>query len=211
MDSRKYTMNSFVLTVILFSAIFLFFTVTVSDMADTHVINENYPLEDTGYYIRYTTHIPSGIYDGEGQGAHLLLEGSYGHDWGAYVSGDTLYCNEYHTTTLGYMTTNVVKINLKDFSKEVLYEDCMVRGVIASGELLLYDNVVMPNWFPKSNPLCLMYDISGKGDPLDSLEATVVLYDITAAKEVYRKDDTLAQSDKRVEFYLSKTLQELAS
>ena len=46
---------------------------------------------------------------------------------------------------------------------------------------------------------------------LDSLEATVVLYDITNAKEVYRKDDTLAQSDKRVEYYLSKTLQEIAS
>ena len=209
MYREKFTYNAFVVTFIIFSAILLFFTVSVFDMSDTSIINESYKIEDTNYYVRYTTHIPSGIYDSDEKLANLLIEGKYGYDWAAVHEGDYIYCSEYHSTTFGYMTSDLVKISLKDFSKQIIMKDAMLNGRCASGELICYKGVLMPNWFRNSNPLADIYAIGANSKIYEGNGALVCLLNPTNDEIVYEIEDKDALSENRTEFYRNSTLGEI--
>ena len=209
MERPKFTFNAFVITTIVFSAILLFFTTFVFDMSDTSIINESYEIEDTGYYVRYTTHIPSGIYDSDEAIANLMIEGKFGYDWAAVHEGNFIFCNEYHSTAFGYMVSDIVRISLDDFEKKVIMKDSMLNGRCASGELICYEGVLMPNWFSSTNPLSDLYAISslrkiGKGEA-----AGVTLYDAKKEEKVFTAYDERALSEERSDYYRASTLKEI--
>ncbi len=209
MEQPKYTMNAFLVTVTIFSAILFFITVLISKLSDRSVTNLSYPVGDTGYYIRYATHIKSGIYDSSDVIANMMIEGSYGYDWGASVEGDDLYCNEYRTTTFGLMTCDLVRISLDDFHKETLMKDTMLRGRCASGELVCYRDVLMPGWFPDTDPLSDLYGLC-RGKHFDSSSASVCFIDPKSGNVLFETFDDNALSDERASYYLESTLQEVS-
>ena len=208
MEQPKYSMNAFLITITIFSAILFFITITISKLSDRSVLNLSYPIEDTGYYIRYATHIRSGIYDSNEVICNMMIEGSYGYDWGAAAEGDVLYCNEYHTTTYGLMTCDLVKISLKDFHKDLLMKDTMLRGRCASGELICFEGVVMADWFPDTNPLADLYGFAD-GQRFESSAATVHVIDPGDGRDLYSVFDEGALSDERAEFYLNASAKEI--
>ena len=209
MNRTKFTMNSFVLVIILASALFMFFTIFMDTLANRSVRNESYPIEGTEYYVRYTTHIPSGIYVGYDSDDTLMLEGSYGYDWAGLLKDDYYFCNEYHKTVFGFMTSDVVRISLEDFSKEIILKDATVKGFCASGELVCFSNVVMPNWFPGTNAICKLYGMAQGCDGYDSEMAIVNVIDPDTLQILYSAEDGKALSDERGSYYLSSSLQEI--
>ena len=209
MNKTKFTMNSFVLVVMIASALFLFFTIFMDSLANRTVLNQSYPIEGTPYYVRYTTHIPSGIYDSYDDDNALMIKGSYGYDWAGLLIDDFYFCNEYHKTVFGFMTSNVVRISLKDFSKQIVLEDATIKGRCSSGELVCFGDVLMPNWFPGSNALCKLYGAAIGCDRYDSETATVSFIDPETLQMLYSVKDQHALSDERGDYYLSSSLQEI--
>ena len=120
MRNNKLSLNMILIIVACFSVIGLFFTVKMFDLADRFPVNEFNPIENTNFAIKYSSLEPDGLYEGDENTCVLRVEGTFGYDWGSAVEGDYLYTNEYVTTTLGLVTPQLVRINLKDFSKEVL-------------------------------------------------------------------------------------------
>ena len=112
MNNTKFTMNSLVIIVIIFAAMGLFFTVKLVNMADRFPINEFVPIEDTDLAIKYSSLEPNGIYRGSENSGTLVIEGTFGYDWGSVLEGDTLFVNEYQSTDLGLLTSDLVKINI---------------------------------------------------------------------------------------------------
>ena len=104
MKDRKLTLNGILVILIVFSAIYLFATITAFRVMDPSVLNETHPIEGTDYAIRYSTFEQSGIVRGTNSNtAELVLEGNFGVDWGAAAEGDTLYVNAYRATSFGLM------------------------------------------------------------------------------------------------------------
>ncbi len=209
MDDSRFNMNAFLITVMIFSAIVLFVTVTVTNMADTSIDNECYQIEETGYYVRYATLIPSGIYDDPGQEPNLMIAGSYGHDWGVAVYDNVLYANEYHSTKLGYMICDIVKIDLSSFEKEILYHDAMLNGKTQSGELIIYEGTVMPNWFADTNSFASLYEMTSGGQNYRNTAALVKIVDPVTKEILYEKDDLIALTNKRTLYYRNHTAEEI--
>ncbi len=209
MDRSRFQMNDFLLVLILAAALYLFITVGLTKMADRWIYNETYELEDTGLYIRYTKLMKSGIFDGERTDSKLLLEGDFGHDWGAALEGDILYCNEYHETTMGFMTSDLVRIDLKTFTKEVLLTDTMLRGRCTSGELVCYEGVLMPNWFVDTNPLAKFYSLPSHKPGYEGSSAMVRLIDPQTGETLYQKFDESALTDAGAARYLNASAKEI--
>ena len=205
-------MNAFVLIVILAAALYLFVSVVVFDMAALNFRNDNFPVEDTGLYVRYQvkkTVDESGIYAGDYTGAELKIAGNFGYDWGLAVEGDTLYCNEYSTTRMGFLTCDVVKIDLNTFDKVVLYENTMLKGRCASGELVCMGEIVGANWFPKTNPFYTLYSSSLEKMKAETDFAIVRIIDPENGETVWTYEDSDALAKGREDYYLSSDLSEL--
>ncbi len=210
MIRSRFSLNSFLLIVVIFSALFLFVTVILYDMSDRSITNAQYEIEDTGLYVQYTTFKPSGIYAGDDYYSGLLAEGYFGYDWGAAVCGDTLYCNEYHMTRLGFMTSDLVRIDLTTFTKETVLENTMLRGRCADGSLLCFEGVVMPNWFPETDPLYRLYAAADPELRMEEGSAVVCLLDPATGETVYEVRDDRALTDERENYYLKHTAEEVA-
>jgi len=163
MSNAKFTMNSLVIIAIIFSAILFFFTIAMVDMANPYAQNEFYPIEGTDELaIKHSSIEPNGIYRGNENTAVLVLEGTYGKDWGTTLAGEKLYLNEYDMTTVGMIIPEIVRVDINTLEKEILYKDAMIRGRCASGEMVCLEGYVMPSNFPETNSLLKFYSMSEK-------------------------------------------------
>ena len=162
MNGTKFTMNALVLVVTIFIAIGFFFTVKLARLADHSIVNEYYPIEGTDYGVRYGKDPVSGIYRGPEYSRDLKLAGEFGYDWGAAAAGDNLWINEYTKTDLGVMHCRVVRVDLGDFSTEILGEDTVLRGRTPAGELVCLGGCLLPVNSPEVNPLCALYSLTDR-------------------------------------------------
>ena len=205
MNRSKFSFNAVLAVIAVFSAIILFVGITMVDMATILPVEDEYRIEDTDYFIRYSSFRPYGLY----RWSELLCEGSFGYDWGACYTGDVLYCNEYKTTDFGLMAINVVKIDMTTYKKETLYRDAMIRGRCASGELVIFKGYVSPSWSPDVNPLRSVFAASD-GDILpESDGATVCWFDTEKGTIVHSVKDPMAMSKGKENYYLSASLEEV--
>lgn len=205
-------MNAFLFILLLASALYFFVSVVIYDMAALNFRNDWYPIEGTDLYIRdcvKKTEDESGIYDGPQEWSDRLVPGDFGYDWGAHAEGGTLYINEYHSTKFGFLTCDLVKIDLETYEKTVLYRNTMMIGRSASGELVCMGETVGANWFPKTNPLYRLYGMTQSGLRQEEGSAVVRMIDPLSGKTVFEKRDDGALSSKRQEYYLASTLEEV--
>ncbi len=209
MQDTKFSMNAFLLVVIIISAIFLFFTVKVVDLSDRSAYNDYYPIEGTDLFVLYSSLVPSGIYEGDRVTGTLCAEGNFGYDWGAALEDDSLYLNEYTDTDLGVMLCRVVRVDTNTFEKQVLWKDSVLRGRCASGELVCLRGSFMPTSFPKTNSLCRLYAASAPAIDPQSDSAEVLFLDPATGDVLYRVRDDEALTDGFEERYLDRTLQEV--
>ena len=186
------------------------FTVNLVTMAEPYAENSFYRIEGTKYYVHYSTMDPSGIYLGSGRTAELMIEGKYGHDWGAVAVGDKLYINEYSKTDFGIMLTRLVCIDLTTFEKTVLRNDTMLRGRCRSGELVAVSGFVMPSNMPDTNSLCKMYSFSKNDIHLEDKDAVVLYIDPETAAVVHSVRDKAALEDDFESRFIETTLEEAA-
>ena len=210
MRKTKFTFNSFILMVMIFSVMILFFLVKLTDMANNRIVNDTYEIEGTDYSVRYTELKPSGLYKGKGNSGKLVVEGNFGYDWGAVLEGDSLYCNEYKKTTYGFMVSDVVRIDLDSYEKEVLFHNAMMIGRCASGEMVCLDGFMMPLWNYETNPLYKTFTMSSGVIRSEEGTALVRFVDPATEKTVYSFRDSAAD-EERLEFYRSFDTKEVTS
>ena len=174
MESPKFSLNAFLLIVIIFSALTFFVTVKLTGMADRTPVNQFVPIEGTELSIRYSSLEPDGIYSGSETVNTLLLEGTYGTDWGAAAVENQLYLNEYRATDLGVLLCDVVRVDTDTFEKTILLHDAILRGRCASGQLVCVTGAMLPANLPEENALCRLYCTDSGVSP--SAEHAAVLY-----------------------------------
>lgn len=209
MQDTKFTMNAFILVVIILSAIFFFFTVKVVSMSDHSAVNDFYPIDGTELAVRYSSLVPNGIYEGGKNDGILRLEGNFGYDWGIAAEGSTLFANEYSATSLGVMLCNVVRIDTDTFEKQILWKNALLRGRCASGELVCMRDCMVPANFPETNSLCRLYAMSDPDlDPM-SEGAEVLFLDPGTGTVLFRIFDANALSGDFEGLYLARTLEEV--
>lgn len=209
MRETKFTLNSLLLVVLIFSAIFFFFAVKMLDLADQRAVNDYFPIEDSPYSVRYSSQKPNGIYIGDKVTGTLCLEGRFGYDWGAAAQDGMLYLNEYRITDLGLTICSVVRVDTSSFEKTVLMEDSILRGRCASGELVCLADCFMDFNFPQTNALCRLYALSSdRLRPADS-GATVCFLDPADGSLLYSVRDDEALSGDFEARYLARTLEEV--
>ena len=209
LNDSKFTVHSFMLVFTIFAAIILFFFVGVVEMADRRALNDFYPIEGTDLAVRYSSKIDSGLYRGDKNTGVLLVKGQFGFDWGAAIEGDKLYLNEYERSDLGFLFSRVVCIDLTNLEKTVLYEDAILRGRCASGELVCLGGYLSPSSFPKSNPFCRLYGIASPETRPDNDSALVLYFDPQSTKLLYcTRDDEALRGDFE-QRYLAHTLAEV--
>ncbi len=207
MNKTKFTFNSFLIVLIIFSAIAFVFTVALTDMADRTAVNGYYPIEGTDYAVFYSSIDPDGIYKGTEAEHHLVLEGTFGVDWGSFLEGDDLYLNEYKSTTLGFIRSDVVRVNVKTLKKELVYKNALLRGKCKSGEPVCVVDYSMPANFPESNSLIKFGDVSLKLSKAGKNAARVAYLDKKTGEVIYTVDNCI---DKKFnDLYLNRTLQEV--
>ena len=208
MNDRKVTVNSLVLIVMIFSLVLLFCTVNLVDMSFSYAENSFFPIEGTEYYVRYSTLYPSGVYRGSGPTAELMIEGEYGHDWGAVAVDDKLYINEFSRTDFGIMLTKLVCIDLNTFEKTQLGSDMMLRGRCRSGELVCVSGFMMPSNMPYTNSLCKIYSFSRDEIHLEDKDAVVTYIDPATSEVVYSKRCEEALANDFESRFIETTLEE---
>ena len=208
MRNSKFTLNMFILIVTIFSVLIFFFTLVIAHLADRSVINDFYQIEGTDLAIVYSSAKPNGIYQGLRTTAVLKKEGDYGHDWGVVLEGGELYINEYSYTTLGMMFTKVVRVNTEDYEEEVLFDNSILRGRCASGELVCLEGFIMPSAFPRTNSLCRLYSMAVSGLRPESSSVKVLFVDPEDASVVYSTEIDEV-SDDFEELFLERTLDEI--
>ena len=210
MHDRKLTLNGILVILIVFSAIYLFATITAFRVMDPSVLNETHPIEGTDYAIRYSTFEQSGIVRGTNSNtAELVLEGNYSVDWGAAAEGDTLYVNAYRATSFGLTLCDVVQIDLAGLKESPLFPNAVLRGRCTSGELVVVSGVMLPANYPESNALCRLYAMGDADLHPDGKEAEILFFDPSSGEIVHRIPGTSAFSDDFEERYLNKTLEEV--
>ena len=202
-------MNALVLVAIIFTAIGFFFTVKLGKLADRSILNEYYPIEGTALGVRYGTQQPSGLYRGGPNSKELLLEGTFGYDWGAAAQGDCLWLNEYVGTDLGLMRCRLVRLNTEDLRLEAVLEDTVLRGRSPSGELVCLRGCLMESGAPEVNPLCTLYCMSARDLEPDGSSAEVLWLDPETGEILFRLRDSEAATEAFAERYLSRTLEEV--
>lgn len=196
-------MNAFVLVVVIFSALILFVAVKLSGIAGREAINSYYEIEGTPYWIRYSSALPNGIYNGKDKTSDLLLEGTFGYDWGAVVSGNYLYINEYTSSSFGNMYSALVRVDLDSFEKQLIAEDTVIRGRCASGEIVCEKGLILPLNHPDTNRMTKLYSITGKSNVL------VMFIDPATGETVYQEYITEEQENQFAALFLERTLGEV--
>ena len=136
----------------------------------------------------------------------LVLEGNFGTDWGAAAVGSRLYLNEYRSTDLGVLLSNVVCVDMESLHKEILLRNAILRGRCASGELVCVRGVFLPANKPESNILCAFYALTA---PAMNDGAEVLFLDPATGEIVYSVKDDGAMTDAFEARYLERTLEEV--
>ena len=204
MGRAKFSMNAFLLVVLIIAGIYFFFTVKLVDMADHRAVNDIYPVEGTDFSIRYSSRKPNGVYQGDRVNGVLRLAGDFGYDWGCAAADGALYLNEYRSTDLGLMLCDLVRVDTATFEKTLLAADTVLRGRCASGELVCLAGTMLPSDLPETNRLCRLYAMTGGGG-----ECLVLFLDPASGQVVYsvREPEPL-RADLEGK-YLSRTLGEV--
>ena len=204
MGRAKFSMNAFLLVVLIIAGIYFFFTVKLVDMADHRAVNDIYPVEGTDFSIRYSSRKPNGVYQGDRVNGVLRLAGDFGYDWGCAAADGALYLNEYRSTDLGLMLCDLVRVDTATFEKALLARDTVLRGQCASGELVCLAGTMLPSDLPETNRLCRLYAMTGGGG-----ECRVLFLDPASGQVVYsvREPEPL-RADLEGK-YLSRTLGEV--
>ena len=175
-------------------------------MADRTGVNSFHPVEGTDYAIRYSSLEPNGLYQGNENVNSLVVEGNFGFDWGAALEGDRLYLNEYKTSNMGVMRSDLVRIDLTAKRKETLLTDAILRGRCLSGELVCVRGVLLPANEPESNILCRFYALTA---PALKGGAEVLFLDPATGEIVFSVRDDEAMSNAFDARYLARTLGEV--
>ena len=179
MNESRFSLNAFTLAVLCFSAIIFLVALIVPEATDSRLTNDFYPIEGTDFAVVYSTNKTDGIYEGYRQTGELKLEGTYGHDWGLVYAEPYLYTNEYTTTRLGLAQCSVVRIDLRSFEKEVLFEDAILTDQDESGELVITVGSLMPSAFPETNSLCKLYAMTDTNIDLENSDGQVIRFNPT--------------------------------
>lgn len=209
MNRAKFSMNALVLVAIIFSALAFFFTVAMVKLADRRPVNDFIPIEGTEYAIRYSSLAPNGLCRGSENANTLLLEGTFGADWGACAQGDNIFLNEYTTTDFGLLLCDVVRIDLPTMTKTTLYPDAVLRGRCASGELVVVSGCLLPADFPATDSLCRLYRLTSR-EMADRPEGGTVLFlDPQTLEEVHRVENPHVFAGDFEARYLSRPLSEV--
>ena len=206
MRSPKLSVNALLLVLLIFGGFTFFITLFIVRMADRTGINTFNPVEGTDYAIRYSSLEPNGLYQGHEVVNSLVVKGNFGFDWGAALEGQRLYLNEYKTSNMGVMHSNLVRVDLTTKQKETLLSDAILRGKCASGELVCVRGVLLPANKPESNILCKFYALAAPGLH-DGAE--VLFLDPATGEIVYRVRDDEAMSNAFEARYLKRTLEEV--
>ncbi len=209
MNDTKFTANALVLVVAIFSAILLYVSVRVVDVSGQAAYKDYFPIEGTELGVRYSSLKPNGLYRGGENSDELVLEGTFGYDWGAAVEGNSLYLNEYTSTDLGVMLCRLDRVDLTTCGKEVLLRDAILRGRCASGELVCLTGYLMPVDYPATNPLCRLYAMAAPDVRTEGTGAAVLFLDPATGETVWSLWDDEALTDSFDSRYLSRTLQEV--
>ena len=207
MRESKFTLNAFLLVVIIFSALTFFVTVKLTAMADRTPVNSFTPIEGTDLAVRYSSLEPNGIYPGSENVNTLRLEGNFGVDWGAAAVGDRLYLNAYRSTDLGLLLSDVVCVDTQTFQKQVLLQNAILRGRCASGELVCLTGELLPANLPEDNALCRIYSLTDTALRADG--AAVVFLDPETGRVVYETTDPTSSSEDFEAQFLNRTLEEV--
>ena len=209
MNDSKFSLNALLIVLMVFSALGLFVTDKLYDMAGRMVVMYNYaPIEGTDLGIKYSTLEPSGIYRGPENNGELVAEGDFGYDWGAAVIGDQLYINEYSMTSVDMTLCDLVRIDTKTFDREVVQKNTILRGRCRSGELVCVGNAFLPSNKPEVNSLCKFYAMTSNEVRADST-IRVLFIDPETGKVVYSVADSNALANVVKKRYLDHTLEEV--
>ena len=209
MNNTKFSINALLIVVLIFSIILFFFTIVLYNMADPSVQNEYYPIEGTDLAIRYSNLDPNGIYKGSENNGVLVLEGSFGADWGVSLEDDCLILNEYARTSVGMVISQIVKVDINTYKKEVLCKDAIIRGKCASGELVCLGGYVMPISFPQTNSLMKFYSMSSGVIKTEGNSAEVMFMDPGSADIVFSLRDDKLNEKTLTKKYITPTLDEI--
>jgi hypothetical protein len=209
MKESKFSLNRILVIVIIFSAIAFLVMVKLVNTSSFRVpVNDFYPIEDTELAIKYSSLQKSGIYKGDENTGELVLEGTFGYDWGLAVEGDSLYLNEIKMTDIGFVVTELVKVDMNTFEKQVVLKDALLRGKCKSGELVCFVNYTMPSNKPETNALCTLYNMYS-----DSVtppgEVTVAFLDAENGQIVYTEKQKEMKDSIFNAKYINRTLSEV--
>ena len=207
MKQTKFTFNSLMIVVIIFTAMLLFVTVKLVALSDVNPVNSFEPIEGTTLAVKYSSLEPDGLYEGSQANAKLVLEGSFGFDWGAVVKEDYLFINEYFKSDLGFVRSDVVKINLKTHQKQILLKNAVLRGQTRSGELVMVNDYILPSNAPQTNSLCKLYRFADFGALGAENRSTVIFMDAESSKVLFQTQTIVAKNFE--EQYIQKTLEEI--
>ena len=206
MRSPKLSVNALLLILLIFGGFTFFITLFIVRMADRSGVNTFNPVEGTEYAIRYSSLEPNGLYQGNEVVNSLVVKGNFGFDWGAALEGERLYLNEYKTSNMGVMHSNLVRVDLTTKQKETLLTDAILRGKCASGELVCVRGVLLPANEPESNILCKFYALTAPGLRGG---AEVLFLNPATGEIVYSVRDDEAMSNAFEARYLQRTLEEV--
>ena len=206
MRSPKLSVNALLLILLIFGGFTFFITLFIVRMADRSGVNTFNPVEGTDYAIRYSSLEPNGLYQGNEVVNSLVVKGNFGFDWGAALEGERLYLNEYNTSNVGVMHSDLVRVDLTTKRKETLLTDAILRGKCASGELVCVRGVLLPANEPESNILCKFYALAAPGLRGG---AEVLFLDPTTGEIVYSVRDDGAMTEAFEARYLQRTLEEV--
>lgn len=179
MNQSRFSLNAFILVVACFSAIIFLVALIVPEATDSRIANDFYPIEGTDFAVVYSSKKSDGIYEGYRQTGELKLEGTFGHDWGLVYDEPYLYTNEYTTTRLGLAQCSVVRIDLRTFEKQVLFEDAVLTDRDDSGDLVITVGSLMPSAFPETNSLCRLYAMTDNDIDPGNPDGTVIRFSPT--------------------------------
>ena len=203
MNKPKFTFNAFLLVVVIFSALYFFVTIGVTNVADRTAVNGFFPIEGTEYSVFYSSLEPDGIYSGTANDHKLVLEGTFGNDWGAFLEGDELYINEFRFTDLGFVRSSIVKVNVKTLEKETVFKNALLRGRCLSGEPVCSLDFSLPSNFPASNSLCSFDNLLTGG----GRASKTAFLDPESGEIVFTVENAIER--KFNDLYLNRTLEEV--
>ena len=206
MRSPKLSVNALLLVLLIFGGFTFFITLFIVRMADRSGVNTFNPVEGTDSAIRYSSLEPNGRYQGHEVVTSPVVKGTHGFDWGAALEGERLYLNEYKTSNMGVMHSNLVRVDLTTKQKETLLTDAILRGKCASGELVCVRGVLLPANEPESNILCKFYALTAPGLRGG---AEVLFLNPATGEIVYSVRDDEAMSNAFEARYLKRTLEEV--